>query len=186
VKVSSAPANLSVGDLTPLTTGMASTSRHTGARGGGRGGAAAARWAMGGRSPGGWGAWGAVPTPQGRRRTPTKHPSHFPPRLPFPLTRPCPSRGCQASSCSPLPLPTPPALPKPLTICVDVEHLPCRLNSLLLAGVCGVPLLPQKLGRTQEGARAQLPPHHVGPLVHLRRSRSQAHERQRGCGSAQP
>lgn len=33
VKVSSAPANLSVGDLIPLTTGMARMSRHTEARG---------------------------------------------------------------------------------------------------------------------------------------------------------
>src|SRR5205085_12175189 len=34
-----------------------------------------------------------------------------------------------------------------------------------LVGVRGVPLLPEELAGTQEDARAQLPPHHVRPLV---------------------
>ena len=48
---------------------------------------------------------------------------------------------------------------------IDVEHLLGLLLGLLLGGVGGMALLPQKLARAQEGARAHLPAHHVAPLV---------------------
>jgi len=47
----------------------------------------------------------------------------------------------------------------------NVVHLRVRL---LLGGVRAVPLLPQELARADEGGGvAELPAHHVGPLIEL-------------------
>mmetsp|Transcript_18638 Transcript_18638/g.47989 ORF Transcript_18638/g.47989 Transcript_18638/m.47989 type:complete len:276 (+) Transcript_18638:867-1694(+) len=48
----------------------------------------------------------------------------------------------------------------------DIQHLLVRVR---LVRVRRVPLLPQELGRAEEGAGAQLPAQHVRPLVHLER-----------------
>ena len=48
---------------------------------------------------------------------------------------------------------------------INAQHLLGLLLGLLLGSVGGVPLLPQKFRRAQEGTCAHLPAHHVAPLV---------------------
>ncbi len=52
---------------------------------------------------------------------------------------------------------------------VDIEHAQHFFQRFLVGGVGGVAFLPEEFGGAQEQARAQLPAHHVGPLVDQQR-----------------
>mmetsp|Transcript_1325 Transcript_1325/g.2115 ORF Transcript_1325/g.2115 Transcript_1325/m.2115 type:complete len:201 (+) Transcript_1325:854-1456(+) len=47
------------------------------------------------------------------------------------------------------------------------QHVFCILKGTLIGGMGGMSLLPQKLGCTQKGTCAHLPPHDIRPLIHL-------------------
>ncbi len=52
---------------------------------------------------------------------------------------------------------------------VNIEDAQHFFHGFFVRGVRGVAFLPEKFGGAQEHARAQLPAHHVGPLVHQHR-----------------
>jgi hypothetical protein len=54
-------------------------------------------------------------------------------------------------------------------VSIDAQDRQGEAARFLGRGVRGVPLLPQELGGAQEGPRALLPPHDVGPLVEQQR-----------------